>query len=84
MSLFTLKPALGRAAGSALPAFGSNQAGIDSKGRSINQPLGHAAPAHGLEQLSQQIAVTEAAMPFLEKVEWSGTSPSRRSRQNQR
>src|SRR3954451_7845124 len=45
--------------------IGSNQAGIDSKGRPVDQPLNHAAPDHGLEQLSQQIAVTKAAVPIL-------------------
>ena len=39
--------------------------GIDRKGSRVDQPFGHAAPDHGLEQLSRQIAVTEAAMPVL-------------------
>jgi hypothetical protein len=30
-------------------------------------PFGHAAPDHGLKQLSKQIAVTEAAMPIFGK-----------------
>src|SRR4029079_18097430 len=48
-----------------LVGIGSNQAGIDSKGRTINQPFCHAASDHGLEQLAQQIAIAEAAMPIL-------------------
>src|ERR1700730_6284880 len=48
-----------------LVGIGSNQAGIDSKGRPINQPFCHAASDHGLEQLAQQIAIAEAAMPIL-------------------
>ncbi len=48
-----------------LVGIGGNQAGIDRKGSPVDQPFGHAAPDHGLEQLSQQIAVTEAAMPIL-------------------
>ena len=67
-----------------LVGISRNQAGIDRKSGPLDQPFCHAAPDHGLEQLSQQIAVTEAAMPILENVEWSGTSPSRPSRQNQR
>ena len=34
----------------------ANQAVIDRKGSPVDQPLGHAAPDHGLEQLSKQIA----------------------------
>src|SRR6476620_10979499 len=48
-----------------LVGIGSNQAGIDRKGSPVDQPLGDAAPDHGLEQPSQQIAVTEAPMPIL-------------------
>ena len=48
-----------------LVGIGSNQAGIDSKGRPVNQPFCHAASDHGLEQLAQQIAIAEAAMPIL-------------------
>src|SRR5467141_4938857 len=48
-----------------LVGIGSNQAGIDSKGRPINHPFCHAASNHGLEQLAQQIAIAEAAMPIL-------------------
>jgi hypothetical protein len=47
--------------------IGSNQAGIDSEGRPINQPFCHAASDNGLEQLAQQIAIAEAAMPILEE-----------------
>src|SRR6266436_5807763 len=50
-----------------LVGIGGNQAGIDRKGSPVDQPFGPAAPDHGLEQLSQQIAVTEAAMPILEE-----------------
>jgi hypothetical protein len=50
---------------SLLVGIGSNQAGIDRKGSPIDQPFGHAAPDHGLEQLSQQIAVPEPTMPIL-------------------
>jgi hypothetical protein len=42
-----------------------NQARIDRKSGPVDQPLCHAAPNHGLEQLSQQIAIAEAAMPIL-------------------
>src|SRR4051794_11809943 len=38
---------------------------VDSEGRPINQPFCHAASDHGLEQLAQQIAIAEAAMPIL-------------------
>jgi hypothetical protein len=48
-----------------LLASAAHQAGIDRKGSPVDQPFGHAAPDHGLEQLSQQTAVTEAAMPIL-------------------
>jgi len=48
-----------------LVGVGSNQAGIDSEGRPVNQPFCHAASDHGLEQLAQQIAIAEAAMPIL-------------------
>jgi hypothetical protein len=48
-----------------LVGIGSNQTGIDRKGSPVDQPFGHAAPDRGLEQLSQQIAVPEAAMPIL-------------------
>src|SRR5580700_4468934 len=48
-----------------LLASAAHQAGIDRKGSPVDQPFGHAAPDHGLEQLSQQIAVTKAAMPIL-------------------
>jgi hypothetical protein len=45
--------------------MGNNQAGIDSKGGPFNQPFCHAASNHRLEQLAQQIAIAEAAMPIL-------------------
>jgi len=48
-----------------LVGIGGNQAGIDRKSGPVDQPFRHAAPDHGLEQLSQQIAITEAAMPVL-------------------
>ena len=49
--------------GALLVGIRGNQAGIDRKSGPLDQPFCHAAPDHGLEQLSQQIAVTEAAMP---------------------
>jgi hypothetical protein len=36
-----------------------------SKSGPLDQSFCHAAPGHGLEQLSQQIAIAEAAMPIL-------------------
>src|SRR5438046_2723521 len=48
-----------------LVGIGSNQAGIDRKGSPVDQPFGDAAPDHSLEQLAQQIAIAEAAMPIL-------------------
>lgn len=38
---------------------------MNHRGSLVDQPLCHAAPDHGLEQLLQQIAVREAAMPIL-------------------
>jgi hypothetical protein len=40
---------------------------IDCKGSPVDQPLNNAAPDRGLAQLSQQITVTEAAMPITER-----------------
>ena len=50
-----------------LVGIGGNQAGIDRKSGPLDQPLCHAAPDHGFEQLSQQIAIAEAAIPILGK-----------------
>src|SRR3954462_8702640 len=56
-----------------LIGIGGNQAGIDRKGSPVDQSFGHAAPDHGFEQLAQQIAIAEAAMPILgeSRVVWS-------------
>ena len=48
-----------------LVGIGGNQAGIDRKSGSLDQPFCQAAPDHRLEQLSEQIAIPEAAMPIL-------------------
>jgi hypothetical protein len=48
-----------------LVGIGGNQAGIDRKSGPLDQSFCHAAPDHGLEQLSQQIAIAAAVMPIL-------------------
>ena len=45
-----------------LVGIGGNQAGIVRKSGPLDQPFCHAAPDHGLEQLSQKIAIAEAAI----------------------
>jgi hypothetical protein len=45
--------------------IGGNQAGIDRKSGPLDQPFCHAAPDHGLKQLSQQVTIAEATMPIL-------------------
>src|SRR5262245_2978306 len=47
--------------GALLVGIGGNQAGIDRKGRSVDQPFCHAALDYSLEELAQQIAVAESA-----------------------
>ena len=56
---------------------GADQAGIDREAFATGQTLGDAKRDRHLEQFAQQVTVAEPAMPFFEKVEWSGTSPSR-------
>ena len=63
---------------------GFDQTGIDSKTFTTDQPFGHTTAHYSLEHVPKHITVTQAAMTFLEKVEWSGTSPSRPNRQNHR
>jgi hypothetical protein len=61
---------LRRQAGSARDAalavgVGGNQAGVRREAFAADQTFGHAAIHDGLEQLTQQIALTEAAMTVL-------------------
>ena len=49
----------------AIAGVGLDQAGIDGKAFATDQALVDAALQHGLEQLAQQVAVAEAAMPVL-------------------
>ena len=51
--------------GALLIGIGGNQAGIDSKGGSVDQPFCHATLDYSLEKLAQQIAIAEATMPVL-------------------
>lgn len=61
-----------------------DHARVDSEAFAADQILRHAAPQHRLEQLPQQITVAETVMALFEKVDWSGTSPPKPSRQNLR
>jgi hypothetical protein len=61
-----------------------DHAGIDGKALAADQTFSHAASNHRLEQLAQKVGIAEPAVARLGKVEWSGTSPSRPRRQNQR
>jgi hypothetical protein len=61
-----------------------DQAGIDGEVLAADQALGDAPGDHRLEEMPKEVALAKAAMPVLEKVEWSGTRPARSSRQNQR
>ena len=45
--------------------IGADQARIDREAFAADQPLGHAARDGHFEQLAQQVAVAEAAMPVL-------------------
>jgi hypothetical protein len=42
-----------------------NQARIDRKSGPVDQPLCHAAPNHGLEHVTEKVAIAEAAVPVL-------------------
>ena len=44
---------------------GGDQAGVDGEGLAADQALGHAARDDRLEQLAQQVALTEAPVPVL-------------------
>ena len=61
-----------------------DQTGVDGKAFTADQSGVDAALQNGLEQPPQQIALAEAAMAVLRKVEWSGTEPSSPNRQNHR
>jgi hypothetical protein len=43
----------------------ADQAGVDGEALAADQALGHAPPDHALEELAQQIALAEAAVPVL-------------------
>jgi hypothetical protein len=45
--------------------IGADETGVDRKAFAADQPLGHAALNGHLEQLPQQVAVAEAAVPVL-------------------
>lgn len=53
------------AAPHAVAGVGRDQAGVNGEAFPADQALGHAAADHGLEQLAQQIALAEAAVPVL-------------------
>jgi len=48
-----------------LVGIGLDQAGVHGKAFSADQPLVHAALHHRLEQVTEQVALTEAAVPVL-------------------
>ena len=62
----------------------SDQAGINCKSFRTNRPLSEAAFHYRLEHMPQDVTLPEPAMGFFEKLDWSGTLPSRPRRQNQR
>ena len=49
----------------AVAGIGLDQAGVDGKAFTADQPLGDAAPQHALEQPPQQVAVAKAAVAVL-------------------
>ena len=61
-----------------------DNAGLDCESRAPDDPFFHAARHHGLEELAQEIALAEAAVPVLRERRVIGPLPSSPSRQNQR
>ena len=55
-----------------LVRIGPDQAGIDREAFAADQPLRDAAPHGRLEQLTQEIAVAESAMPVLRESRVAG------------
>ena len=67
-----------------LVGVGGDQAGIDCQAFTAHQTFAQASLDYRLEQVPQDIALTEAAVAVAREGEWSGTLPSKPSRQNQR
>ena len=62
--------------------LGTDEAGVHGKAVPAHQALVNAALHRHLEQPAKQVAVAEATVPVLRKVEWSGTALSSPRRQN--